>query len=163
MYYDQNISFLKMGSLLLIFPLASDSSVVQHGTVTDPDFYFSFLFFFFFFSHGAQLGGSQFPDQGPNLCALEVEGQSLNHWITRGVPEFSINISLNHRLSYWPLKFCTGIESRSCYIHLMNACHLLSTVGTQQPSLSRSSQLYQEKQESQQRVSRTMGDVLGQS
>lgn len=28
MYYDQNINILKMGSLLLIFPLASDSSVV---------------------------------------------------------------------------------------------------------------------------------------
>ena len=163
MYYDQNISILKMRSLLLIFPLASDSSVVQHGTVTDPDFYFSFLLFFFFFCHGAQLRGSQFPDQGPNLCPLEVEGQSPNHWITRGVPEFSINISLNHHSSYWPLKFCTGIESRSCYIHLMNACHLLSTVRTQQPLVSRSSQLYQEKQESQQRISRTMGDVFGQS
>ena len=43
----------------------------------------------FIFGHTAQPAGSSFPNQGSNLCPLQVEGQSSDHWTMREVPRAS--------------------------------------------------------------------------
>ena len=44
--------------------------------------------------------GSQFPNQGLNLCPPAVEAQSLNHWTTREVPNANSFCLLNAFGSY---------------------------------------------------------------
>ena len=47
---------------------------------------FLFLIFFNFFGHAMQHAGSQFSDQGWNLCLLQWEASSLNPWTNKEVP-----------------------------------------------------------------------------